>query len=200
MDHLNENQKNAFLAGLLALIVIVVLFWFVNQDIKPKSYSSSFGAYKDFVVEYAADEHEPLRQWWKEYVYNDFKNDPEQLYILQWRELEEFACFLFQYKGSNATLTKRTRDGGKDIIIEHISPSGEKIICLVECKQYKKGRKVGEDKMRLLHSVFTTEKVNQCILFAPSGFTKGAQNYVDNYGGNQIILYDVEKIKEKLLS
>ena len=44
---------------------------------------------------------------------------PEQLYNLEWRDTERVIAELFEGIGFNVTLTRCSKDGGKDIILEY---------------------------------------------------------------------------------
>jgi len=64
------------------------------------------------------------------------KSAPELLSKLDTRQFEEVTAEIFRAKGFEVELTKRTRDGGKDIIAFHKDKLGFKTKYLIECKHY----------------------------------------------------------------
>jgi restriction system protein len=94
-----------------------------------------------------------------------------------WREIndrtfEEVIAELFDAFGYEVELTKRTRDGGRDVIaIRHSLIKDDKY--LIECKHWK--GKVGIGVVRELLGVGRAEPHSGLIVASTSGFTKDAR-------------------------
>lgn len=99
------------------------------------------------------------------------------LYDMSSREFEIFISKYFESQGYETKVTKRTRDGGFDIICKKNKPT--KLILLVECKHYTEGNKVNVQLVRGLYGVHCAEGVNQSILVTTSTFTKPARDFAD---------------------
>lgn len=76
----------------------------------------------------------------------------------------------------NVTLTKRTGDGGRDIIAlsrkDYLS-----LKLIIECKRYAPRRKVTVTQVRALFGVMQDEQVTKALLATTSGFTKQAKEF-----------------------
>lgn len=109
------------------------------------------------------------------------------------RSLEEQTLLLVKMMGFRATTTKKTHDGGIDIIAFSDDPiiKGKYII---QCKDYS--GPVGEPPIRDLYGVVQSERANKGILITTSTFTKAARDFAS---GKPIELIDGNQFK-KLLS
>jgi HJR/Mrr/RecB family endonuclease len=88
------------------------------------------------------------------------------------RALEEVVAELFEGFGYVVELTKRTRDGGRDVIaIRHSTVKDDKY--LIECKHWDD--KVGVGIVRELLGVGVAEPNSGLILASTSGFTSDAR-------------------------
>ncbi|SCX22744.1 Restriction endonuclease [Agrobacterium sp. DSM 25558] len=77
-------------------------------------------------------------------------------------------------------LTKRTRDGGKDIIAISRDNFGVSLKYFVECKHYSEGNKVGVEVVRALHGVRNTKDgPNKTIIATTSSFTADAISFAE---------------------
>jgi hypothetical protein len=101
-----------------------------------------------------------------------FRRHPARLHELTSRQFEEIIAILFEEFGFSVELTKRTRDGGKDIVAVRHSPA--KLKYLIECKHYSQGHVVGVGIVRELLGVVTLEKGSKGILATTSHFTREA--------------------------
>ena len=125
------------------------------------------------------------------------KSSPELMREISPREFEEVVTEIFRAKGFEVDLTKRTRDGGKDIIAIHTDALGIKNKYFIECKRYTEGNKVGVELVRALQGVKNTKDgPNKIILVTTSTFTSGAKNFVDNEASSKwdVTLADYETI------
>jgi restriction system protein len=109
------------------------------------------------------------------------KSTPELLSELDPRQFEEVTAEIFRAKGFEVELTKRTRDGGKDVIALHKDKLGFKTKYLIECKHYAENNKVGVDVIRSLYGVKNSRSGgNVAIVVTTSTFTSGARDFVEN--------------------
>lgn len=109
------------------------------------------------------------------------KSSPYLLRNISSREFEEVVAEVFRAKGFVVDLTKRTRDGGKDVIAIHTDGLGIQSKYFIECKHYAESNKVGVDIVRALHGVMNTKDgPNKTILATTSTFTSGAKGFVEN--------------------
>ncbi|MEJ1463203.1 MAG: restriction endonuclease [Candidatus Sedimenticola sp. (ex Thyasira tokunagai)] len=109
------------------------------------------------------------------------KYSPELMREITPREFEEVVTEIFRSKGFEVDLTKRTSDGGKDIIAIHTDGLGIKNKYFIECKRYAKDNKVGVALVRVLQGVRNTKDgPNKTILVTTSSFTSGAKDFVEN--------------------
>lgn len=101
-------------------------------------------------------------------------DDNEELFRVDPFDFEEIIAELLRKQNYKVELTKRTRDGGKDIIaIQDLNGLGVDKY-LVECKRYAKHRPVGVEILRSLYYIVQTEGANKGIVFTSSSFTKDA--------------------------
>ncbi|RYD56709.1 MAG: restriction endonuclease [Sphingobacteriales bacterium] len=95
------------------------------------------------------------------------------IHELDSREFEEMIAELLYAEGCEVEVTKRTRDGGYDIIAIS-SMFGLPCKMLIECKRYAANRPVGVDIIRSFSHVISSENVNKGLLATTSYFTSGA--------------------------
>ncbi|WP_417507723.1 restriction endonuclease [Marinomonas gallaica] len=118
------------------------------------------------------------------------------------REFEFIVAELVRRKGFKVEVTKKTRDGGKDIIaIRNLSGIPIKII--VECKHPNIGNPVGVDIVRSLYGVHNSKNgPNKSLLVTSSYLTKDARNFVKNEVNSQweMSLYDLQDLQNWLVS
>src|SRR4051812_36863665 len=97
---------------------------------------------------------------------------PKRLYDISPREFEELIASVYQEFGFDVELTKRTRDGGFDVVAVRYKPEAERY--LIECKRYSEDNKVDVSLVRQLAGVVTLEKATKGIFVTTSHFTKPA--------------------------
>ena len=109
------------------------------------------------------------------------KNHPHLIREITAREFEEVVAEVFRDKGFVVDLTKRTRDGGKDIIAIHTDALGIPSKYFIECKHYAEDNKVGVGIVRELQGVMhTKDGPNKTILATTSTFTSDARKFVES--------------------
>jgi restriction system protein len=117
-------------------------------------------------------------------------------------EFEELMADVFRKKGfKNVEVTQRTNDGGKDIIMDEVTPSGEVIKVLVECKHHKSG--VGRPVVQKFHSAVSTLEFpgkKKGYIVSSGTFTESAieaVQVINNQHNNlKLELIDGKKLKE----
>lgn len=107
--------------------------------------------------------------------------EPALLADLEPRHFEEVTAEIFRDKGFEVELTKRTRDGGKDVIAFHKDQLGIRSKYIIECKYYSDTNKVGVDIVRALYGVKNSHSGgNLGIIVTTSTFTSGAREFIEN--------------------
>lgn len=99
---------------------------------------------------------------------------PNLIYGLDPRRFEELVARLLEDHGCEVSLTKRTRDGGYDII-GRIKGSIASPLFLAECKRYAPLNKVGVEVVRGLYAVTEIQRANLGLIITSSSFTKDAR-------------------------
>lgn len=97
---------------------------------------------------------------------------PEELRTFNRRLFEELVAELFSGFGYEVELTKRTRDGGRDVIAVRHREALVKY--LIECKRPDPGHKVGIRPVRELFGVKSDEGATKAILATTAEFTPDA--------------------------
>lgn len=116
----------------------------------------------------------------------ELKSSPELVREITPRKFEEVIAEIFRSKGFEVELTKRTRDGGKDIIAISTDKLGIKNKYFIECKRYAEKNTVGVDVVRALQGVKNTKDgPNKTIIATTSFFTEGAREFVENEAASQ---------------
>ncbi|MCX9539732.1 restriction endonuclease [Vibrio cholerae] len=129
------------------------------------------------------------------------KAEPALLTELEPRQFEEVTAEIFRDKGFEVELTKRTRDGGKDVIAFHKDQLGIRTKYIIECKHYSDTNKVGVDVVRALYGVKNSRSGgNVGIIVTTSTFTSGAREFIENEATTNLdlTLADKEQLLEWL--
>ena len=93
-------------------------------------------------------------------------------------KFEKKIAELFEKKGYSATVTSKTNDEGKDIIIKK---NGQ--IKYVECKRFNEQSKVSRPIVQKLFGVMTADGVNEGIIVTTSEFTQEAIDFCTKMNG-----------------
>lgn len=96
------------------------------------------------------------------------------------RQFEELIAEIFERAGYEVHLTKRTRDGGYDILVVGRALDIP-VRFIVECKRYALERKVSLDIVQRLLGVKIATQANKAILVTTSSFTADAQRFADSH-------------------
>lgn len=129
---------------------------------------------------------------------HSLSNNPRLLYELTPRGFEKVVAELLHRLGYQITITRASKDGGKDIYAAKKNAIGS-FLYLVECKKYAPDNRVGVELIRQLHGVVQAENATAGILVTTSFFTKGALEFQRKVS-YQISLHDFLGIQKWLQS
>jgi HJR/Mrr/RecB family endonuclease len=105
---------------------------------------------------------------------------PEKLFSIDPRYFEELMASIYADLDYEVTLTKRTRDDGRDVIAlsrkDYLS-----LKLLIECKRYARRRKVNVTQVRALFGVLEDEQATKALLATTSGFTSKAREFAERH-------------------
>jgi len=101
---------------------------------------------------------------------------PTLLYKISPRQFEELIAHILSQHGFFVDLTKRTRDGGKDIVAFR-SDLGITSKFIIECKRYAANKPVSVGLVRSLYGVQVHEGANKSVLATTSRFTPAALSF-----------------------
>jgi HJR/Mrr/RecB family endonuclease len=132
--------------------------------------------------------------------------DNEEIYRVDHFDFEVMIAELLREKGFIVHLTKKTRDGGKDIIALHDTNGLGLNKYLIECKRLRADRPVDINVVKNLCYTVNHEKANKGIIFTSSYFTKDAykikeieKNILDFKDGVHILSWIAEYLKVKVV-
>ncbi|NYT69994.1 restriction endonuclease [Pusillimonas noertemannii] len=109
------------------------------------------------------------------------QEDSSCLHRISPREFEEIIAEIFRAQGYDVRLTKRTRDGGKDVIAIHRNELGLETCYFIECKRHALDRKVDVGIVRGVYGVHSAMNgPNKSIVVTTSTFTPDAREFVGN--------------------
>ena len=92
---------------------------------------------------------------WKEIV-KAVADDPNFMYQIPWRKLEELIAGAYKKEGYDVILTSASDDKGRDVIV--FECDGMAIRVLEQVKAYKPGHKVKADEVRALLGVLAADQ------------------------------------------
>lgn len=104
------------------------------------------------------------------------EDDPKRIYSLTPRNFEELVGELLEKEGFNVTITKQTRDGGKDLFIAQNHRLGD-FLFYVECKKYSMSNPVGVNVVRELYGTVAADRATAGLIVTSSYFTKDAIDF-----------------------
>lgn len=107
------------------------------------------------------------------------RRSPSDIYLLSPHDFEKLVAEIFDGFGYEVELTKRTRDGGRDIIA--IKRAEVNVRFLIECKHPDRRKHVGIGPVRELLGVKTDEGASKAILATTAYFSKDAKLYFERH-------------------
>jgi restriction system protein len=108
------------------------------------------------------------------------KKHPKDIFRLSPRKYEELIAELLDDMGYEVSLTKATRDGGKDILASMKTECGD-FLCLVEAKRYRQERKIGVSLVRTLYGTLCDYQATSGMLVTTSTYSPDAQAFQKNH-------------------
>lgn len=129
------------------------------------------------------------------------KSDDQLLSEITPRQFEEIVAEVFKAKGYEVDITKKTRDGGKDVIAIHTDSLGIRNKYFIECKCYSESNKISVDVVRALYGVKNTKDgPNKAVVVTTSTFTSDARKFVENEASSSwdLSLVDREQLLQWL--
>lgn len=105
-------------------------------------------------------------------LFKFLKENPHALKSIDRRLFEKLIAEIFHEFGFTVELTKRTRDGGVDIIAIHDDLVRTQY--LIECKRPNPGNLVGIQPVRELYGVFCSKGATKAIMATTARFSKDA--------------------------
>lgn len=118
---------------------------------------------------------------------------PEDMRTMDRRRFEHLIAELFSGFGYEVELTKRTRDGGKDIVA--IKRAELDLRFLIECKRPDPGNPIGVSTVRELYGVKADDEASKAILVTTTYFTPDAKAFSDRHKW-ELELRDYDAIRE----
>nr|WP_067053990.1 restriction endonuclease [Mucilaginibacter sp. L294] len=107
-------------------------------------------------------------------IIKDIYKKNQGIYTLNPNDFEDMIAELLRFQQFEVEMTKRTRDGGYDLIA--VKNIGEfPVRFLVECKRHAKARKVGVGIVRSFRDVINTDGANKGIIVTSSYFSPDAE-------------------------
>jgi hypothetical protein len=131
-------------------------------------------------------------------LFRSLAQNPHLLFQISPREFEEVVAEIFRRNGFDVKLTKRTRDGGKDIIAIYNKLNIETHF-IIECKRWLH-KKVSLGVVQRLLGVKISTGAHKAILATTSTFTKDAIDFKLSHHLWDLELKDYSDITEWLRS
>ena len=95
------------------------------------------------------------------------------------RAFEELMAELYAGLGYRVRITRRSKDGGRDLILEKRDPVAIRVI--VECKRPEPGNKVEVLPVRAAYGVQADEEPSKAVIVAATGFTPDGEDLVKRH-------------------
>jgi restriction endonuclease Mrr len=121
----------------------------------------------------------PVVSFVEQELIEQLHRNPSLLKSIDRRRLEEIVAEIFDGLGYAVELTKRTRDGGKDVIA--IKRAEVNVRFLIDCKRPDPGNPVRLGAVRELHSVKVSEGATKGILATTTYFTRDAKIFIEQH-------------------
>lgn len=106
-----------------------------------------------------------------------FAKHPEEMKVMPHRRFEELIAEIWRRFGYEVELTKRTRDGGTDVVA--IKNSEIQTRFLIQCKRLAPGSKVTVEPVRELLGVKQDIGGSKAVMATTVYFTRDAQMFID---------------------
>jgi restriction system protein len=104
---------------------------------------------------------------------------PDEVFSLAPRQFEELVASLLRAGGYSVTLGRLGADGGIDVYAERAGEFGPELT-LVQCKQNRRDRKIGEPIIKQLYGDVTLRNATRGLLVTTSSFTTTALKLIED--------------------
>jgi len=123
--------------------------------------------------------------------------DNKRLYHVHHYDFERITRKLFTGLGYDVRPTKKTRDGGFDMVLQTdgVIPTTH----LVECKSSNKGKSIGIKEARAFYSVVNERNACAGVMVTNTRFTFGVVEYAKNLL-NRLILIDGSQLLDRIIT
>ena len=129
-----------------------------------------------------------------EELYNHFKNHPEDLHRLRWRDFEVLLFRVFQNHGYTALLGPGRSDGGIDLRLWQPNPIGD-VLTVVQAKRYGRNNRIDLQPVQALYGAAKAEQAAQGIFVTTSSYMRSARNFASRVS-SELQLADSEDVVE----
>jgi len=126
------------------------------------------------------------------------KMHPDALDSVSWEAFEKLIAEIFASKGFNVDLTGRIRNSSSDIIALRTDEFGVETKYLIECKRYRKDRRIGLDIVNKVVGAARRAQVDHAFLVTSSSFTSDVKKLEANLKDLRLHLRDGDEIREWL--
>lgn len=191
--------------------IIAIIFWFVRQalaqDRLRELVYTTLALFCTWYLMFFIKDLDPVFYWvpfahyvaiWvyllvfrrKRYIYKTCKHwgDEDWWWALDGWEFEEEVAKVFEMNGYKAEVTKKTGDGGIDIILYK-----DRKKYIVQCKHYV--NEVGPEPVRALYGVKEDFNADELIMVASSGVTRASKEFISSKSCYQVLdLKDIMRL------
>lgn len=119
--------------------------------------------------------------------------DPTVLNHLEWRDLERMVARVMEGLGFTVTLTRPSKDGGKDIVLNCQTAKGNESF-IIEMKHWRTGKRVGKSAISHFLQVIVCEERSGGLLLSSSGYTRDASEALTEITRQRLRLGDKTKL------
>lgn len=122
---------------------------------------------------------------------------PDFLNSINPYEFEHLVESLYYHMHYRTSMTRRTHDGGMDIIAER-DQIGQRVRLLIQCRKSKNN--IGVDKIRALLGVVSDNKASKGVFVTTANFTPDSKKMMKNTGRLELItLTDFQKLMNEYI-
>jgi restriction system protein len=106
-------------------------------------------------------------------IIDEFIRNPNLMYEVDWRKLEEIVAGAYDKAGYNVTLTERSNDLGRDVIAEKKEIGFGSIRLIDQVKKYAPDNPVPANDVRAMIGVLTGSNSTKAFVTTTSDFAPG---------------------------
>jgi restriction system protein len=121
------------------------------------------------------------------------EKDEKNLDKIEWFDLERILSRVFSVLGFEVTLTRPSKDGGKDLILKCLI-KGENKSYIVEIKHWKSGVRVGNPVVKKFINVIVREDHSAGLILSSSDFTSNIGESISEISKEKVYIGGKSKI------